>query len=108
MKNTRNVMKMGLATVAFTALVFTLFFVTKHADAALTSNLSVGSTGSQVSELQAYLALDSSIYPEGIVSGTFGTLTEAAVKRFQAKYGIPATGFVGPLTRSKLNTLISP
>jgi hypothetical protein len=27
------------------------------------------------------------------------------VKKFQAKYGIPSTGYVGPLTRAKLNSL---
>lgn len=27
------------------------------------------------------------------------------VKKFQSKYGIPATGYVGPLTRAKLNSL---
>ena len=35
----------------------------------------------------------------------FGVSTTAAVKRFQAKYGIPQTGYVGPLTRAQLNHL---
>ncbi len=44
------------------------------------------------------------------MSGYFGALTEKAVKKFQAKYGIEAIGIVGPLTRTKLNALypISP
>lgn len=46
------------------------------------------------------------VYPEGLVTGYFGSLTEKAVKRFQTKYGIEQTGFVGPQTRSKLNSLI--
>ena len=47
------------------------------------------------------------IYPEGYVTGYFGSLTKAAVIRFQKKYGIPSTGFVGILTRTKINSLYS-
>jgi len=62
-------------------------------------------SGTEVRYLQKVLALDPKIYPEGRVSGYFGPLTEAAVKRFQKKYGIRTTGEVGPLTRTKLNEL---
>lgn len=70
-----------------------------------------GSRGAEVTALQEFLKSDPVIYPEGIVSGYFGALTEQAVKRFQTKYGIvssgsPATtgyGLVGPKTRAKLN-----
>lgn len=42
----------------------------------------------------------------GPVTGNFGPLTLAATKAFQEKYGItPVTGFVGELTRAKLNSL---
>ena len=58
--------------------------------------------GGDVSRLQATLAKDSAIYPEGLVTGSFGRLTEKAVKKFQAKYNISPTGFVGPLTREAL------
>lgn len=37
--------------------------------------------------------------------GYFGSNTEMAVKRFQAKYGIKQTGYVGPLTLAKLNSI---
>lgn len=66
------------------------------------SDLSRGSQGNDVSRLQELLKKDSSIYPEGIVNGTFGPATEKAVKRFQAKYGISQLGRVGPATRAKL------
>ncbi len=33
----------------------------------------------------------------------FGTLTLKAVKAYQEKYGIPVTGYVGPMTRAELN-----
>ena len=45
------------------------------------------------------------VYPEGLVTGYFGSLTENAVRRFQEKQGIEAVGIVGPVTRAKLNEL---
>jgi peptidoglycan hydrolase-like protein with peptidoglycan-binding domain len=67
----------------------------------------VGTQGDDVSLIQTLLAQDSSIYPEGQVSGYYGKLTSAAVKKFQAKYGISQTGTVGPLTRAKLMEVYS-
>ena len=64
-----------------------------------------GSRGAEVTRLQELLKSLPDIYPEGIASGYFGTLTEAAVKRFQTKYGIDVVGIVGPKTRAKLNEL---
>ena len=57
-----------------------------------------------------------SIYSEGLVTGNFLSLTRAAVIRFQEKYTseiltpvdeIKGTGYVGPLTRKKMNELRS-
>ena len=54
------------------------------------------------------------IYPEGLDTGYFGSLTKAAVIRYQNKFAdeiltpwdIPSgTGFVGKTTRAKLNEL---
>lgn len=70
--------------------------------ATLQMTLKQGSTGEQVAVLQALLAADPSIYPEGLVSGFFGRLTSEAVKRFQKKYDIEQVGFVGPKTLRKL------
>jgi len=57
--------------------------------------------------LQTFLkSQGSDIYPEGYVTGSFASMTQAAVKRFQEKYGIASTGFVGPLTRVKINQLL--
>ncbi|MBI2056553.1 MAG: peptidoglycan-binding protein, partial [Candidatus Sungbacteria bacterium] len=55
-------------------------------------DLAYGMENNDVSRLQALLADDKSIYPEGIVSGYFGPATQRAVKRFQAKYGLPQVG----------------
>ncbi|TSC86935.1 MAG: hypothetical protein G01um10148_40 [Parcubacteria group bacterium Gr01-1014_8] len=76
----------------------------------LTRNLGPGDTGPDVSRLQAHLALDPNIYPEGLVTGGYRNLTTAAVRRFQIacniiSYGDPnTTGFgrVGPVTRRAL------
>ncbi|MCR4330445.1 MAG: carbohydrate-binding protein [Patescibacteria group bacterium] len=73
-----------------------------------------GSEGAEVTKLQQYLAKDPALYPEGTISGYFGVLTEAAIKRFQQKYGIVSAGtpestgygMVGPKTRAKLNELM--
>lgn len=62
---------------------------------------------SQVRCLQEFLkGQGQDIYPGGLVTGNFGALTKAAVIRFQKKSGLPGTGFVGPLTLSKINRLL--
>lgn len=71
----------------------------------LSRSLFVGLKGDDVKQLQEYLAQDKALYPEGLTTGYFGRLTEAAVKRFQAKHGIETVGIVGPKTRAKLNNL---
>ncbi len=54
--------------------------------------LKLGMSGSDVTHLQQFLAQDSSVYPEGVVSGYFGPLTQAAVQRWQAKHSIVSSG----------------
>lgn len=54
--------------------------------------LKLGSTGDDVTRLQRFLAVDPSIYPEAQITGYYGGLTEAAVKRWQVKYNIVAGG----------------
>ena len=39
------------------------------------------------------------------LSGSFGPCTALAVKNFQQKYGLPASGTVGELTLAKLNEI---
>lgn len=74
--------------------------------AAFERDLSLGSKGSDVTELQQYLARDKALYPESVITGYFGNLTKAAVIRFQEREKIsPAVGYVGPKTRARLNQL---
>jgi peptidoglycan hydrolase-like protein with peptidoglycan-binding domain len=70
------------------------------------SQLDLGESNADVTSLQEFLASDSSLYPQGLVTGYFGSLTKAAVSRFQARYGFAQVGRVGPLTRDKINELI--
>jgi peptidoglycan hydrolase-like protein with peptidoglycan-binding domain len=54
-----------------------------------------------------FLAEYPALYPQGLVTGYFGTLTKQAVIRFQREYGIDPVGRVGPITLSKINSLMS-
>jgi plastocyanin len=58
----------------------------------ISRSLKKGSTGDDVSRLQRFLALDPAVYPEAMVTGYYGALTEAAVKRFQCKNQIVCEG----------------
>jgi peptidoglycan hydrolase-like protein with peptidoglycan-binding domain len=76
-----------------------------------THGLQYGDTGEDVTQLQIFLKNQGTdIYPEGLVTGYFGTLTQKAVQRFQVKYNIAKSGdagygYVGPKTREKINSL---
>lgn len=69
----------------------------------LIRSLRQGMSGDDVKALQIALAADTTVYPEGAVTGYYGRLTSEAVKKFQKKYGIETVGFVGPKTLQKLN-----
>ena len=80
---------------------------------AFTRTLVLGSRGEDIKMLQSVLSGDPGVYPERFITGYFGKLTEKAVQRFQAKYGVislgsPATtgyGAFGPRTRAKLKEI---
>ena len=73
----------------------------------LTAQLDYGQTSTNVTNLQIFLASNSSIYPQGKVTGYFGPLTKSAVMNFQNAYGIQQAGRVGPQTLAKINSLIA-
>ena len=59
---------------------------------AISGPLGPGSSGAAVSALQQFLASDPSVYPQGLVTGYYGSLTVAAVQAFQTKSGIVSSG----------------
>ena len=89
------------------------------ARAPISRSLELGSTGEDVRTLQIILNSDpdtrvaaSGSGSEGNETTRFGALTERAIQKFQEKHGIakrghPAYGFVGPMTRAKLNQLLT-
>ncbi len=66
-----------------------------------TKSLNLGSTGSEVTELQKLLKTNG--FYSGAITGYFGALTKTAVKKFQKAHGISQLGNVGPATRVELN-----
>ena len=83
----------------------------------ISSNLSFGSTGNEVICLQQFFKNQGTdIYPEGLVTGNFGSLTLQAAIRFQEKYAADiltpiglskGTGYVGIQTRTKINQILN-
>jgi len=71
------------------------------AEQTFTKLLSIGSTGSEVKALQQRLKNDGLF--TGSVTGTYGSQTEAAVKKYQLKHNLSQAGVVGPATRALLN-----
>lgn len=72
-----------------------------------TSDLTVGSTGAQVTALQQWLSSKGYLtMPAGVAMGYFGSLTQSALAKYQVAAGItPAAGYFGPITRAKVNAL---
>jgi peptidoglycan hydrolase-like protein with peptidoglycan-binding domain len=65
-------------------------------------DLSVGSSGEDVTDLQAILSEQGFLnVPVGVPLGYFGSLTNTAVARFQTFVGAPSTGYFGPITRER-------
>jgi peptidoglycan hydrolase-like protein with peptidoglycan-binding domain len=67
-------------------------------------DLMKGAEGAEVKEIQELLASDPSIF--GVKpTGYYGPLTEEAIKKFQARYGLPVTGIVDEATREVMREL---
>ena len=71
-----------------------------------TQTLTVGSSGVGVTQLQTTL-INLGLLQQGLATGYFGPLTEAAVEKYQGENGISPIGIVGPLTRAQLNAQLS-
>ena len=66
-------------------------------------NLAVGSTGTEVIELQGLLSeLGYLDVPIGVPYGYFGQMTKSALTQYQTSVGVMSTGYFGPLTRTAM------
>ncbi|MDP1625164.1 MAG: peptidoglycan-binding domain-containing protein [bacterium] len=72
-------------------------------------DLTIGSTGTYVAELQGLLTeLGYLSVPTGVPFGYFGSLTQGALGRYQAALGVsPTAGYFGPLTKSAMSNAFS-
>ena len=71
---------------------------------AINSDLTIGSSGNSVVTLQTALVAQGYLtMPAGVSMGYFGSLTKAAVQKWQAANGVPSTGYFGPISRAKFN-----
>jgi peptidoglycan hydrolase-like protein with peptidoglycan-binding domain len=69
-------------------------------------DLTVGSTGSDVTTLQTFLEEEGYlVMPQGVAKGYFGALTQNALAEYQSVNGIIASGYFGPITMAKLGNV---
>ncbi len=82
-------------------LAFVLVVLPLFASAATTCpTLARGSGGAAVTTLQKFLAKEYTNFT--LVTGFFGSVTEAALKQWQSEHGITKTGMIGPRTRAAI------
>jgi hypothetical protein len=92
--------------IIITLLISALLLPAVSFAATFNQNLSYGSSGPAVTDLQNFLTAHG-LYT-GPITGGFFNLTKGAVIAFQKQNNIqPASGFVGPLTRAKVNLMLS-
>ncbi|TWT25182.1 cell wall hydrolase [Planomicrobium sp. CPCC 101110] len=92
-----------IKVIVFGLLLIGFFGFSQLEASAHDSDLHNGSTGQQVSELQS--TLKKLGYFKTGVTGYYGPVTATAVTKFQRDFGIPATGYTGPLTNGMLDKL---
>ncbi len=106
MTNSMITSKLSTRFFVGSALALALLIVSapgiSHADT-ISRQLELGMSGTDVTALQTFLAKDATLYPEGLITGYFGSLTSSAVSKFQVRNGLPAAGRVGPMTIPVLN-----
>lgn len=87
--------KLCLALVAVFAVNILIICLVQYADAVTYKR---GSSGSVVSQIQTVLRNQG--FYSGAVDGVYGSRTEAAVKKYQQRFGLKADGMAGPQTLS--------
>ena len=98
---------------AIGSLVFAVVFATMPAFARAdfsqisgNTTLKVGSKGADVTSLQQFMASGQDIYPSGLTTGYFGSLSKAAAIQLQLAYDLTPDGIVGRNTINKINNVI--
>ncbi len=93
--------------IAVAVGVAVAFSATVASAATYTRDLTIGSSGADVSSLQATLVSKGKlVMPAGVSMGYFGSLTKTALASYQASAGIaPAVGYFGPITRAHFNAM---
>lgn len=106
-----KIFKVTLASMFAFAFVFTASAAAPATN--FTSNMTSGTTGTQVKELQVFLnaCSDTALAVSAGATGSagyetmyFGPATKAAVMKYQAKYGVSTTGNFYTLSRGAANT----
>lgn len=93
---------MSFAPMAGAQTTTTTTTSTTTASVTFTRDLTIGSTGADVTALQTWLIAKGFSIPAG-ATGYFGAQTKAALAAFQAANAItPAAGYFGPITRAKV------
>lgn len=87
------------------ALLVASFVIPSISFASIDTNLKYGSRGVAVTELQDFLIEKG--FLSGQATGNFFSLTREAVVAYQSSVGLPTTGYVGPMTRTKINDDLS-
>jgi len=88
----KKILIVGIVSLIFPSLAL----------ASIDSNLKYGATGGEVNELQDFL-IGKGFLSVSSPTNNFFSLTLKAVIAYQGSVGLPTTGFVGPLTRTKIN-----
>ncbi|MEK7512582.1 MAG: peptidoglycan-binding domain-containing protein [Patescibacteria group bacterium] len=97
----KKVFAVGVALVG-SAIALSVGAATAHFE----ESLRYGMRGSEeVRRLQEFLTVQQ-VYT-GPVTGNFFSLTLEGVKAFQAREGVPATGYFGPLSRARANEVLT-
>ena len=98
----------GTVLTSIQPAISTIATSTNSTSLIFTTNLSIGLINPEVFELQRYLnthgfvvASSGSGSPSN-ETDTFGSLTKAALIKFQRAQSLPATGYFGPLTRAMI------
>lgn len=82
-------------------ILWAVLFLPVLSLASIDANLKYGARGQEVTELQEFL-IDKG-FLQSQATGNFYSLTQKAAIAYQTSEQLPATGYVGPLTRAKIN-----